>query len=250
MPSNSDTVTDEREETASAESQRDGTHSDTERSVDTAAEAFLSVESELRAGEGDRVRGQAVDVARVPAETVPDDYPITIETPKALALTLAIDDTDVATYFEFDEAMADGRLARLLAVHDIPTGRFGDLHGEWVLLTIEDGYFLPVLPAEFPRGDSRAFYGILAGLAVNLFVAGVVLAGPGILLSLPVVVGWLLVSVVGLPVATYLDAWYLRTRTDWGQGPAFWALLSMLPGLNIVTVLAYLWTRRRASPLS
>ncbi len=61
---------------------------------------------------------------------------------------------------------------------------------------------------------------------------------------------WLLVSIVCLPIATYLDAWHLRTHTDWGQGPAFWAMLSMLPGVNILTLLAYLWSRRRATLLA
>lgn len=246
-------MSDEREETATADTRREETPPDTARSVDTAAESFLSVESELRAGEGEHVRGQAVDVARVPAETVPEEYPVTIGTPEALALSLELDGHDgttETTYFEFDESVADDRLARLLAVHDIPTDRFGDLHGEWLLLTIEDGYFLPVVPAEFPRGDSRGVYGVLAGLAVNLFVGAAALAGPGTLLSLPVVVAWLLVSVVCLPIATYLDAWYLRTHTDWGQGPAFWALLAVFPGVNILTVLAYLWTRRRAKSLA
>jgi hypothetical protein len=244
-------VTDEREETAATESQRAQTPR-AERSVDTAAESFLSVESELRAGEGEHLRGQAVDVARVSAETVPEAYPITIGTPDALALSLELDGHDgttVTTYFEFEESVADSRLARLLAIHEIPTDRFGDLHGEWLLLTVEDGYFLPVVPAEFPRGDSRGVYGILAGLAVNLLVGTVAVLGLGNLLSLPVVVVWLLVSVVGLPIVTYLDAWYLRTHTDWGQGPAFWALLAMLPGVNILTVLVYLWTRRDARPL-
>lgn len=246
-------MTDEREETVASDSQRAQTQPDTERSVETAAESFLSVESELRVGDGDHVRGQAVDVARVAAETVPEDYPITIGTPEALALSLELDGhegTTVTTYFEFDESVADDRLARLLAIHDIPTDRFGDFHGEWILLTIEDGYFLPVVPAESPRGDSRGVYGILAGLALNLLVGTVVLTGLNTLLSPPVVVVWLLVSVVGLPVATYLDAWYLRTHTDWGQGPAFWAMLSMLPGVNILTVLAYFWTRRQARPLA
>ncbi|WP_340101803.1 hypothetical protein [Salinibaculum salinum] len=248
-------MTDEREKTASADHQRERgqTGPDTERSVDTAAESFLSVESELRASAGEQVRGQAVDVARVPAETVPEAYPVTIGTSEALALTLELDGRDgttVTTYFEFDESVADDRLARLLAVHSIPTDRFGDLHGEWILLVIEDGYFLPVVPAEFPRGDSRGVYGILVGLAFNLLVGTVAILGLGNLLSLPVIAAWLLVSTVGLPIVTYLDAWYLRTRTDWGQGPAFWALLAALPGLNVLTVLAYLWTRHRARPLA
>jgi hypothetical protein len=242
-------VSDEREETVPTTSE-EVTVSEDSRSVDARAESFLSLEDEFHAASGDHVRGQAVDVARVPASAVPEDFPVTIGTPEALTLTVALDDdTEVTTYFEFESGVADDRLSRLLAVHDIPGDRFGDLHGEWLLLTGVDGHYLPVVPAEFPRGDPRAVYGIVAGLALNLLVG--VLAASGLVpASLSILALLLVVNIVGLPVATYIDAWHLRTRTDWGQGPAFWAMLAMLPGLNVLTTAVYLWTRRRSEPLA
>lgn len=154
-------MSDEREETVSVTSEETTSGADGDRSVEDSAESFLSLEAEVHASTGDGVRGQAVDVARVPATAVPDDYPVTIGTPEALALTVAlVGNTEVRTYFEFEAGAADGRLSRLLAVHDIPGDRFGDLHGEWLLLTVEDGHYLPVVPAEFPRGDRRGVYGV------------------------------------------------------------------------------------------
>ena len=242
-------MSDEREETVPTAGE-EVTVSEDSRSVDARAESFLSLEDEFHAGSGDHVRGQAVDVARVPASAVPEDFPVTIGTPEALALTIALDDdAEVTTYFEFESGVADDRLSRLLAVHEIPGDRFGDLHGEWLLLTGVDGHYLPVVPAEFPRGDPRAVYGIVAGLALNL-VVGVLAASGLVPASLSILALLLVVNIVGLPVATYIDAWHLRTRTDWGQGPAFWAMLTMLPGMNVLTTAVYLWTRRRSEPLA
>jgi hypothetical protein len=245
-------VSDEHEETVPATEETTATSDAArEKSVDDRAESFLSLESEVRTTGADGVRGQAVDVERLPTSTVPDDYPITIDTPDALALTVALKDgTEVRTYFEFETGSADDRLSRLLAVHDIPADRFGDLHGEWLLLTVKDGHCLPVVPAEFPRGDGRAVYGIVAGLALNLLVGLLAAGRVTSIASLSVVVFVLVVNVVGLPVAAYVDGWHLRTKTDWGQWPAFWALLAVFPGLNVLTTAAYLWTRRRSTPLA
>lgn len=241
-------MSDEREGTVSTTADDTAPTSDSDRSVDAGAESFLSVEADIHATSGGTVRGQAVDVERVPTATVPDDYPWGIGTPDALALTVALaDGTEATTYFEFEGGRAGDRLSRLLAVHDIPADRFGDLHGEWLLLTVEGGHYLPVLPAEFPRGDPRGVYGILAGLGLYP-LAGVLAIGGG--LSLPALVVLLLATSVSLALATYVDAWYLRTRTDWGQGPSFWALLATLPGPNLPTTIAYLWTRRQSEPLA
>jgi hypothetical protein len=50
----------------------------------------------------------------------------------------------------------------------IPTDRFADLYGKSVLLRVGEGYHVPVLPDEPPRGDATGYYGIVAGLGVNL----------------------------------------------------------------------------------
>lgn len=244
-------MSDEREETIPRASEETADDAGSDRSVDARAESFLSLESAVHPTSDGQVRGQAVDVERVPATAVPKGFPVDIGTTDALVLTVALDDdTEVRTYFEFEAGAVDDRLSRLLAVHDIPADRFGDLYGEWLLLTRTDGHYVPVVPAEFPRGDPRAVSGVVAGLALNLLVGALAVTGVAWVASLPVYTLLLVVNIAGLPVATYLDAWHLRTRTDWGQGPAFWALLAVVPGLNVLTVSAYLWTRRQSTPLA
>jgi len=225
-----------------------------ERDVDSAATSFLEVEDELDAPiEGERIRGRAVDVDRVPASEVPDDYPVEIRTGDALALYLELSGTDggtVVTYFEWPADGAHERLAKLLDLRDVPGDRFADLHGETILLEARNGHYVPVLPAEEPRGDARGLYGILAGLGVNVLLALAMMFGVGSLAaSTGFVVLWLVANLILLPVATYLDAWNLRTTTDWDGGPLFWTALSAIPPLNIVVVAFYLISRGNAEPL-
>ncbi|MFC7134751.1 MULTISPECIES: hypothetical protein [Salinibaculum] len=222
--------------------------------VDAAAESFLALESRFQGTGSDTVRGRAVNVETVPASEVPGDYPVRVDTPAALALELAVDAADgrrVVAYFAWDEGRTDDRLSRLLALHGIPAHRFGDLHGESILLRAEDGYYLPCVPEESARGSARGVYGVGLGLAVNLLSLGLLAGGFGSVLSSAVVlVAVFAVNLLLLPASTYLDGWYLRTQTDWGQGPAFWALLAALPGLNVASSLAYLYYRQRARPLA
>ncbi len=215
-----------------------------------AAESFLDLESELTNIDGDRVRGRAIDVERIPAETVPADYPVTITTPQALALTLELrTGEETRVYFEFEDGTPEDRLVRLLDRHGIEPERFADLYGESLLLTVEGSHHVPYVPPDGPEGSSLGVYGVGAGLGVNLLVFALAVAGLGNLLSVPVVIGWLLVNLVGLPIATYLDARHLLTHTDWEQGPGFWAALAALPGVNVVSSLVYLQTRRGSTEL-
>lgn len=222
---------------------------------DHAAESFVEVEQELQgAGEGMRGRGRAVGVDRVPTAEVPEEYPAPIETEEALALRLSMveaDDVTVVIYFEWPGQAPDQRLAKLLELCDIPTDRFADLNGETILLTIEEGYYVPVLPDEQPRGDPRAVYGILAGLLPSflVFVAGLLgvagqVASPGFFIV------WLLATLVVVPVSIYFDAWNLRTTTDWDGGPLFWAFLALVPGLEVLVGPAYIIMRRNAEPIA
>lgn len=224
-----------------------------ERTVDDAAESFLDLEAQLRGTGGVPVRGRAVDVAKVDADAVPADYPVEIATAEALALTLVVDDADereVTVYFAWRDGEADDRLDRLLTLHGIPHHRFADLHGESLLLEYRDGDYLPVVPDERVRGTARGVYGVVAGFAVNLLALGLIGLGfGGLLSSVGGLAVLLAVNLFLLPLATYVDGWYLRTQTDWGQGPAFWALLALLPGVNLLSVPLYLLTRRRATPL-
>ena len=218
--------------------------------VDDAASSFLELESHFGADTPPgRLRGQAIDVERVPASTVPDDYPVDIRTEEAIALSLDVDGERVDVYFGFDGDLVDESLGRLLALKGIPADRFADLYGESILLSVADGYHVPVVPAESPRGDASGVYGVAGGLAMNLLTVLPVVAGLGGVFSVPLVLAWLLANVLGVPAATYLDAWYLRTHSDWGGGPLFWTALAALPGVNVVSSLAYLRERVRATDI-
>lgn len=225
------------------------------RRVDAAADSVLDIEQALETlPEGSRLRGQAVDVDRIAASAVPDDFPHDIAGADALALTLEIDHTDgetATTYFGWPEAEDDDRLRRLLAVRNLGLDRFAELHGEQILLAVEGGHVVPVLPSEEPRGDSRAYAGVLAGLLPSLliFLGGLLNAG-GVLFTQTFVLVWLVATFLLLPVSVYLDAWHLRTTTDWEGGPLFWAALCVIPGLNVMAVAAYLLLRQSAEPLA
>ena len=222
--------------------------------LDHAAESFVEVERELKGlGEGMRGRGEAVGVERVPTSEIPDGYPAEIDTEEALALQLSMVEAKsqtVVIYFEWPDQGTDPRLARLLGLRGIPMDRFADIHGETILLTIEDGYYVPVLPDEEPRGDDRGIYGILAGLLPSalIFVAGL-FGGSSLIFSVPFFLLWLVATFLILPVSVYLDAWDLRTSTDWDGGPLFWAFLAMVPALNVVAVPAYLIIRENTEPI-
>jgi len=249
-------------ETQPTETQSDG-RSETvrDRSVDDAAESFLELEETLSPTDSvetlpdgtESVRGQIVDVDRVDGTAVPADYPWTITTETVLALEVEVGvgthSADRFTLYFGQEA--DGtpgdRLLQLLELLEIPLDSISELHGRIILLTVREGRLIPILPEERPTGSTLGVYGVYAGLVFNLvFVGLAVLTG----MSLPAFVGFVLVNFFVLPVATALDAWYLRTHTDWGQGPWFWALLSMLPVINIVTTIGYLHTRRTARPVA
>jgi len=231
---------------------------DDDSAVDRAAESFVHIEADLRdlSGNPGRRYGLATDVERVSARTVPADYPIRITTDEALRLRVQgvdhaehVPEAAASVYFEWPPA-DHGALARLLALRDIDLDEFADLHGERVPLAVENGYLVPRLPPGGRRGDPRGVYGIVGGLAVNLFVLGLIAFGFGGALTSPL--GLLVLAVANflmLPVATYLDARHLLTTTDWNQGPPFWAALAALPGVNVVSSLAYLYTRENATPV-
>ncbi len=219
--------------------------------MEDAATSFLEVESRIGTGTASgQVLGRAVDVERVPASAIPADYPVEIRTEEALALAVDVDDERVPVYFAFEpDGPADDRLERLLQLKDIAPGRFADLYGESIRLTAEDRHYIPVVPDEPPRGSSLGVYGVGAGLAVNLLAVALLVVGPGGVFSVPVVLAWLAANVLGVPAATYLDAWYLRTHTDWAGGPLFWATLGAIPVVNVLSSTAYLRQRARATEL-
>lgn len=246
---------DEDAEAATATSPAESHAHDEFSIVDEAADSFLEVEAELGpVGPGGRVRGQAVDVAHIPAADVPENYPVPIRTDEALALHLALTENaeeSAIVYFEWPEQGVGDRLSRMLTLSDVDPDRFADLHGKTLVLEREGNHYVAALPDEDPRGDERALYGVLGGLGFNIFIAAMLTFGLGGFISNSwFFVLWLVVNLVVLPVATYQDAWYVRTHTTWDGGPLFWGTLALIPGLNVVGVAAYLLTRGSAKPLA
>jgi hypothetical protein len=229
------------------------TRSATKAAVDSAAESFIEIEEEFDGvPDGITAHAQAVDVERVPAAEVPEDFPFDIRTEEAMALRLTprtADERTVVTYFEWPEEGTDDRLGRLLGLHEIPPDRFADLHGREILLRAEGGHWVPAVPDEQPRGDGRALYGVIGGLAPGFTLALFGIFGLGNLINLPFIILWLVATFVVLPVSVYLDAWHLRTHTDWEGGPLFWATLSVVPVLNLAVGVLYLLSRGNARPI-
>lgn len=87
----------------------------------------------------------------------------------------------------------------------------------------------------------------VAGLAFDL--AAFASTVPGTVTGRRLLVGFVVTNPAALPVATVVDARHLRVRTDWEPGP-FRAILAFSPGIDVVSSLASLRSRRRARPLS
>jgi len=197
------------------------------------------------------LRGEVVGVERVPVSAVPDSFPVAVWTDEALAVRVAFDGYDgrARTYFSLPETDPDDRLAGLLSAHGVDDP--ADLMGRRPLFDVRDGHALPVTPSAGQRGDPRAFYGVLAGLAPSITIALFSFFGLGEVVFSPVYIAlYLVCTFLVLPVSLYLDAWYLRTTTDWDGTPLRWALLAIVPPLYVVVTPYYLISRENARPLA
>lgn len=216
---------------------------------DSAAESFLELEADLdRTLDGDETtapgqfRGLVVDAERVDATVVPDEYPVVIDTDQAIAFRVDRGGSETTVYLEWPgESGEDAPLPWLLTAIDV---ELSDLYGRELLLERVDGHDVVVVPSEHPR-ESDAWGPCLAVTHVlNAGLVGLLFAAGGLPSLLYVV--WFFLTLVALPYATYRDAWYVRTHSDWGHGPLFWAALSMLPLFNVFVGAMYFWTRSRA----
>lgn len=217
---------------------------------DDVAESFLGLEADLDGSrsdgapaEGERVHGLVTGAERVGAAAVPEGYPLEGETDRALALAVEFGDEETTAYLDWpDDDGAGSPLRRLLDAVGI---QLGDLYGRRLLLERTGGYYTVVTPSEPPRSSGDWGLVVAGGHVLNAAILGLLVATGG-LPTMLYAVGAVLALVV-LPYATYRDAWYVRTHSDWDQGPLFWATLSALPFLNSLVGLAYLWSRRRAT---
>lgn len=243
----------EDEETTTTEHDPTIESLDSAQAVDDRASSFLDLESQL-VDKGPGVEpgtyGQVIDAARVEASAVPEDYPRQIDTETAVALVLTLPDGRERTAFFAWPEDDDAALGRLLAALDIPRESFAQLYGKRLLLTVEGGYVLPEVPDTLPRGSDSGYYGVTGGLGFNLLFLFGLAAGISAVTSAGFVMAFLLVNLLAIPMATSLDAWHLRSSTDWDQGPWFWAMWSAIPVFNVAVAAAYLYFRRQAKPLA
>lgn len=201
--------------------------------------------------EGLRLYGEVVTVERVSAEEVPETFPVAIWTDEALALRFEFDNYDgrASTYFSLPETDDDDRLATLLEIHDVADP--GGLAGRNMLVDVEAGHPMPVSRDGDRRGDRRAYYGVLTGIAPSFIFTLLSFFGlAGAVLSPVPFFLYLACTFVVLPPSLYVDAWYLRTTTDWEGRPLRWGLLAVVPVVNIAIVPYYLITRENSRPLA
>lgn len=220
--------------------------------ADEKASSFLDLESQLvdrGPGVEPGTYGQVIDAARVDASAVPEDYPREVDTETAVALVLALPDGRERTAFFAWPEEDDSDLARLLDVLDIPRESFAKLYGRRLLLTVKGGYVVPEVPETGARGSANGYYGIAGGLAFNLLFLFSLAAGISAASSAGFALAFFFVNLLAIPMATALDAWHLRTETDWDQGPWFWAFISAIPVVNVAVAAAYLYFRRQTLPL-
>jgi hypothetical protein len=218
----------------------------TARTPDDAAERFLDLDADLDTGptvETGTDRGLVVDADRRERGAIPDGYPLAKPTDEVLALTVDTGMDERVVYLSWPDEATDVPLVWYLDATGI---ELRELYGREVRLVEVEGHTALATPDEAPRGSRRWYGGVLGGAALTAgWVAALPALGPT--LGPPLGFLWAALTLVGLPYAVYRDAWYVRTHSDWDGGPAFWATLSALPFLNLVSVAGYLYSRSKAN---
>jgi len=209
---------------------------------------------EAHPSEGLQIQATVTSVETVSADAVPDEYPISVTTDEVVEVTLEIsglDDILIALYFESPLRGVDDRLAQLLMLARIPPDALDRLEGQSILLTVEDGFYMPVLPDEPPRGTGKAVFGIFLGLFPSILIGLVGIFRPGaeFISSSPFVLAWFFATFMILPVSIYFDALNLRSTTNWEGTPRRWTVLSAIPGFNVLVIPLYLIARENAEPI-
>lgn len=200
--------------------------------------------------EGYRVRAVVTGVERVPGSVVPESFPIAIWTDEALALDLRIpySGAETRTYFSLPETAPDDRLKAFMDRQGVAIP--DALEGAGLVVDIRDGHAIPLIEPE-RRGDARGIYGILAGLTPSIAITLLPFFGLGEAVSSSLFFGLFLVGTfIVLPISLYLDAWHLKTSSDWDGTPFKLAVLAIIPPLYIIVAPYYLIKRENAMPLA
>lgn len=222
---------------------------------ETVAE-FVELESELAGGEtaatGSYDRGYVAGATTVPAERVPDGYPVTVETERALRISVDAGPETVPVFLEWPgEGEQSDHVSALLDALGRAPDEFADVHGDEVVLTERDGWHRIDLDGTAALCGGRAVeedrelrsgrLAVVAGVAAS--VLGALLAAPDTAIG---GVGTLLQvsAVVGLPLAIYRDAGRVDERVSADRTTGLWALGAVLPVVNAVVGALYLVDRR------
>lgn len=219
-----------------------------ETDYDKQAEDLLKLEGELQALDGSEAdlsqsyeTGTVVAAERILTSEVPNSYPEQINTPYALSIGVQLDpDRKTTVYLEWPETLEeDTQITRLLTLLDISPGSFADILGREIPLERVKSRYIVYLPSEIEDVSSNWYYGIIGCLSLWIFF----------FIFLPenaIVGGLLLLAWFGLPLATYFDSKYLKSRSTWNPNKWFWTVAMFIWLINIPAAVVYLYKRHKA----
>ncbi|WP_135853386.1 hypothetical protein [Halorussus salinus] len=223
-------------------------HGDPDAQVDE----FLELEQELSSGHKTRrtyEQGNVAEAAKIPASEVPDDYPVPIETRRALQLNVETPDGEtVATYLEWpEEGEESDHIDQLLDALGRSHDEFANVYGDRVALAAEDGWHgIDAEKTAAMRGAERASGDDSLDTSRNLVAGAVALGALGFVLTQPLatVGAWLaILSWAAVPATIYYDANRVEDATGWSPETTRWVVGGFVPIFNVSVGLAYLVDR-------
>lgn len=227
-----------------------------ERSAQATIDELLELEEELTSPEsgaaGTYDRGTIADAAKVPAEHVPEEYPVPIDTEQALRLGIDAGRERVPVYLEWPGADEQSdHLDRLLDALGREPDEFANVYGDTVALAVSEGWHgidaertAAIHGGEAASQDPslrRTELG-LAGSVVAALLA-LPLAGSGLpglagLGSLLLVGSW-----IAIPTLLYVDKKRVGEHLGW-EPEAGWLVAAIFPVANVLAGSGYLVERR------
>lgn len=234
-----------------------------EQAVEARIEELVELEQELRQPSGtvtDGVFGEGViaGAERIPAEKVPEDYPVPIESEQALRIDVETEGGIVETYMEWaPHGEGSSHVERLLEVLGRTPDEFASIFGDRVVLDYQDGHH--GIDAEgtaqlHRTGDPQL--GIDLGFLENLefrhtgkVVAGLVVLAAAGLVANSFGVGSptmfvIFVTSVGLPLGILFDVSQVREEVNWDVTTPLWVIGAFVPFFNVPIASGYLFRRR------
>lgn len=234
-----------------------------EQAVEARIEELVELERELQQPSGpvtDGVfeEGVIAGAERIPAEGVPEDYPVPIESEQALRIDVETDGGIVETYMEWaPHSKGESHVARLLEVLGRTPDEFASIFGDRVVLDYQDGHhgIDAEGTAQLNRTGTPAL-GVDLGFLENLEFqhSGKLVAGLVVLVAVGVefafigggdwTISLLLLTSLALPLAVGYDATRVRGEVEWDPVVPLWVVGAFVPFFNVPVATAYLFRRR------